>query len=82
MILVLAGNYKQYCNWMERNNHTPETAKYVSLPEQVRGFQNCKYVISGEYKKNEAYTDEVLTYLKLHNCKQPKEAQCSNSFTE
>jgi len=70
MILVLAGNYKQYCNWMERNNHTPETAKYVSLPEQVRGFQNCEYVTTGEYWKNKAYT-----YFKLHNCL--KEAPCS-----
>jgi len=75
MILVFAGNYNQYLSWLKRNNQTPETAKYISSPEQVRGFQNCEYVTTGEYWKNEAYT-----YLKLHNCL--TEAPCSNSFTE
>lgn len=54
MILVIAGNYQQFNHWRRENNISPQDARYVSRPENLRGYEKPSLVKVGTWYENEA----------------------------
>lgn len=59
-ILVIAGNHRQYEQWMREQNLCRRTARYVYSNEHLMGFDNCHYVRVGEWWLNPL--DHKTTY--------------------
>lgn len=55
MILVLAGNNREYAEWLQHHNLGRAEATYVALPEHYIGLENCDFVLIGEYYRNPAF---------------------------
>ena len=55
-ILVFAGNYNQYMDWINDNKADKRRYRYITLPEQLRGLHNIEYVTAGEYYLNKAWS--------------------------
>lgn len=59
-ILVIAGNYRQYEQWMRDNHLCRRTARYARTQEDILGFDNCHYVKTGEWWLSDL--DHKITY--------------------
>lgn len=67
MILVLAGNQRQYIQWMKERNLTRSEARYVARPEHYLGLKDCDFVMVGEYHKNKVFRDPAFeAYAATH----------------
>lgn len=63
MKIVIAGNYRQYQNYLRENNLTPQEAKYVSTPEQLHGLRDVEVVKVGEWWLNPCADDDYLKII-------------------
>jgi hypothetical protein len=61
--IVIAGNYKEYQRYLRVNNLNPNEARYVSLPEQLKGLRG-EVVYTGQYWNNPCYGDYYLDYIR------------------
>ena len=48
-VLVLAGNYEQYRQWLRDNNHHSKVAVYGADAEQIFGIEVSKVVTTGTF---------------------------------
>lgn len=65
--LVIAGNFSQYMEWLERNGATEQSARYVCSAHHLRGMRGCEVVRTGEYWRNPANTDPYLMQVEMGN---------------
>ena len=64
MKIVIAGNYRQYKDYLRENNLTPQQARYVDMPEKLRGLHGVEVVKYGEWWLNPC-ADWYLEYVTL-----------------
>lgn len=64
MILVIAGDYRQYLNYLETRNISKSGAKYVIREQDLVGYKNPKIVLWGTYWKNPVYNSKEYLLLK------------------
>ena len=60
MKLVLAGNKKQYDNWLRENHLNPAEYRFICKPEHIRGYNPIKIIKVGTYWENPLYKNEIL----------------------
>lgn len=65
MKIVIAGNYRQYKDYLLENNLTPQQARYVDAPEKLRGLRGVEVVKYGEWWLNPCANDWYLEYVTL-----------------
>ena len=65
MKIVIAGNYRQYKDYLRENNLTPQQARYVDMPEKLRGLRGVEVVKYGEWWLNPCANDWYLEYVTL-----------------
>jgi hypothetical protein len=63
MKIVIAGNYRQYQNYLRENNLTPQQARYVDTPEKLRGLRDVEVVRVGEWWLNPCADDDYLEII-------------------
>lgn len=65
MRIVIAGNYRQYKDYLRENNLTPQQARYVDTPEKLRGLRGVEVVKYGEWWLNPCANDWYLELVTL-----------------
>ena len=63
MILVIAGNQRQYLQWIDQHGFDKTNTRYVSRHEDYKGLRDCHYVLVGEYRVNQVYRDTTGEFL-------------------
>lgn len=67
VILVVAGDYRQYINYLRENNLTQSEAKYIDYWQKAAGFLAEKVVTVGTwYKNNDA--SELVKFCETRVC--------------
>lgn len=51
-IIVVAGHYRQYLDWLEENKFSKHNYLYVCEPSQLNGMHNVEVIKIGSYTKN------------------------------
>ena len=69
MKIVIAGNYRQYKNYLRENNLTPQQAQYIDTPVKLRGLRNVEVVKYGDWWLNPCANDWYLEYITLQNAR-------------
>lgn len=54
-VIVIAGNYDQYRDFLRENNLSPSEYRYADRPENIIGKRGCLYILAGEYYLNPLY---------------------------
>jgi hypothetical protein len=57
--LVIAGNHKQYVDWLHENGLQSKDYKYIQSPEDYCGYQNLPVFLVGDYYQNQCYINLV-----------------------
>jgi hypothetical protein len=65
MKIVIAGNYRQYQDYLRENKLSPREARYVSSPEHLRGLRGVEVVKYGEWWLNTCANDWCLELVTL-----------------
>jgi hypothetical protein len=81
MKIVIAGNYHQYKNYLRENNLTPRQARYVDMPEKLRGLRDVEVVKYGEWWLNPCANDWYLEYVTLPIMSAPNKASTRRGGT-
>ncbi len=68
--LIIAGNYRQFKDWCQRNYCAPKNAIYASHKDVVRGLRGVKIVETGSYWENPVYCSDEYKYLLRTNTAQ------------
>jgi hypothetical protein len=55
--LVVAGNYREYNDWIKRNHLSPQEYQYIGDLRQVRGLRQAKIYLVGNYHRSSLYND-------------------------
>lgn len=82
MKIVIAGNYRQYKNYLRENNLTPQQARYVDMPEKLRGLRGAEVVKYGEWWLNPCANDWYLEYVTLPIMSAPNAAANANRWAD
>lgn len=53
MNIIIAGNYRQYRDYIRRYNLNPKEYKYIPDAHKLRGLHNCKVICVGTYWESE-----------------------------
>ena len=72
--LVIAGNHKQYTNWLHENGLQPIDYKYISKQEDYIGYHDIPIFLVGDYYQNQCYINLIcwrqIDYIQdVHECK-------------
>jgi hypothetical protein len=57
--LVIAGNARQYLDWLKENGLSKQDYKYIHSHEDYCGYHNIPIFLVGEYFNNQCYTDLI-----------------------
>jgi hypothetical protein len=63
MKVVIAGSYAQYKSYLRESGESPQTARFVSEPEQIRGLRGVKVVYYGHWWLNKVAIDPYLALI-------------------
>ena len=67
IILVIAGNYKQYQLWLFNNRGIEgiENSRYISSAGELYGYhpEEVEIILTGEYWKSSAHNSDRFQYL-------------------
>lgn len=53
--LVIAGNFKEFRDWINRSPFNSKKFKYVSKPEDIMGYRDIPILRIGTYYSNPVY---------------------------
>lgn len=51
-VLVFAGNYNQYRDFLREHDLNPREWRYVSRPDQIMGMRSANYIKVGQWYLN------------------------------
>lgn len=60
---IVAGNYEQYVEWINRKGLDPRAYRYVRDAEQLRGILNISGFFIGTFKNRKDIEDIKITIL-------------------
>lgn len=71
MLFVLAGNYRQFEEWMRAQGLNRFQAVYAHNVENLYGYRpdKCRYVRIGTYLNNPYYS-EIMSYLQMRGIRE------------
>ena len=65
--LVIAGNYRQYINWLMKNKLDKNEFKYCNKKEDLYGYHNIKVYHIGTFQDNVLFgSRELINYLTVN----------------
>ncbi len=66
-LLVFAGNYRQYIDFLNANNLQQERTYYIRGEEHYLWFKDCYYIMIGTYFDKQLYrSNHFLSYAATH----------------
>jgi len=75
MIIIIAGNYREYTAYLSKNRLNPDTHRYISSVERIQGFRpaDCDgYRVVGDLYSN-PLAGELINLLESRNIRRIQE---------
>lgn len=62
--IVIAGNYKQFTDYMRKSKSDPATTHYVNCEEHLLGIRDVEVIYVGEHWLNPVCNHPLIEYIK------------------